>query len=161
MSRSVTQIDHLLSDCLSELDDNDKNYAIERIVFWFNHLFHKNANYLKKIAKDENIHAYRLLIAAKKLKHGKGEKNIVLIEQLDSPKDVKEVVHLYENIFKDPDSVNESRSLLNRDYIEWMHAIRHPLFETTYSLEDVLEHVRRWKSTVNSPMSHKFSIYSF
>ncbi|XP_061178942.1 uncharacterized protein LOC133187555 [Saccostrea echinata] len=157
VKKSVYCIDNLLMECYYTLEGDDIDHSVQKVIFWYNHLFSKHAVDLEDLAEGDNIHAYRLQIAAKKLKYSCGETNLMMLEKIDREEDITAIVHLYENIFRETISV-ESKSVLDRDYTEWIFAIRHRLFNQVYSVETVLQHVRRWHDFLHSPMS-KFYLF--
>ncbi|XP_078309387.1 uncharacterized protein LOC144617832 isoform X2 [Crassostrea virginica] len=157
VQKSVYCIDNLLMECLKTVDEEDIDHSVQRVIFWYNHLFSKHAVNLEDLAKGDDIHAYRLQIAAKKLKYSRGEKNLIMLERISEKEDITLVVQLYENIFRETVSV-ESKAGLDRDHVEWMFAIRHRLSTPPYPIETVLMQVRKWQDTVHSPMS-KFYLF--
>lgn len=156
VKRSVYSIDNLLMDCLNSLEDEDIDHSVQKVIFWYNHLFSKYAVNLEELAKGDDVHAYRLQIAAKKLKYSCGENNLIMLEKISEKEDITMIVQLYENIFRN--NVSESKAALDRDYKEWIFAIRHRLFVPEYSIEDVLSQVRKWHDVLHSPMS-KFYLF--
>lgn len=156
VKRSVYSIDNLLMDCLNSLEDEDIDHSVQKVIFWYNHLFSKYAANLEELAEGDDVHAYRLQIAAKKLKYSCGESNLIMLEKISEKEDITMIVQLYENIFRE--NVSESKSALDRDYKEWIFAIRHRLFDPVYQLESVLLHVRKWHDVLHSPMS-KFYLF--
>ena len=157
VQKSVYCIDNLILECINTLEDEDIDQSLQKVIFWFNHLFSKHAVSLEEIAKGDDIHSYRLQIAAKKLKYSSGESNLIMLEKITDKNDITAVVQLYENIFRDTVSV-ESKAGMDRDHVEWIFAIRHTLFTPVYNIETVLVQVRKWHETVHSPMS-KFYLF--
>ncbi|XP_062577622.1 uncharacterized protein LOC134239457 [Saccostrea cucullata] len=157
VKKSVYCIDNLLMECFYTLEDDDIDHSVQKVIFWYNHLFSKHAVDLEELAEGDDIHAYRLQIAAKKLKYSSSETNLMMLEKIDREEDITAIVHLYENIFRETISI-ESKPALDRDYTEWIFAIRHRLFNEVYSIETVLQHVRRWHELLHSPMS-KFYLF--
>ena len=153
--KSIYKIDNLLLECYNNFEDDDLDRSIKRHIFWYNYLFHRHSQSLEDIAVGEDVNAYRLRISAKKLKYGKNERNLTLIDNISSKEDIEETIDLYENIFREIHSsgMMGSKAALARDYQEWLHAIRHPLTDRLYTVEDVLLNVRRWNDVVPSPMS--------
>lgn len=153
---SVYSIDNLLMDCLTTLEDESIGNSMKKLNFWYNHLFGKYSVNLEKLAEGDDVQAYRLQIAAKKLKYSCGESNLIMLENICDKKDISSIVQLYENIFRE--NVLDSKAALDRDYKEWIFAIRHRLYDTVYPIEKVLLYVRKWHDVRHSPMS-KFYLF--
>lgn len=157
VKKSIYCVDNLLMECFYTLEDDDIDHSVQKVIFWYNHLFSKHAVNLEDIAEGDDIHAYRLQIAAKKLKYSCGESNLAMLEKVSKEEDITAIVQLYETIFRETVSI-ESKSVLDRDYTEWIFAVRHRLFPPIYPIESVLEYVRRWHDALHSPMS-KFYLF--
>lgn len=154
---SVYSIDNLIMDCLPSLEDEKQiSKTMKFLVYWYNILFKKNATDLEKLAKGDDIQDYRLQIVAKKLKYSHGEGNLMMLENICEKEDIFSIVTLYEKIFRE--NVSDSQPALERDYKEWIFAIRHRLFDSVYSVEKVLRQVRKWHDVRHSPMS-KFYLF--
>ncbi|KAJ8305815.1 hypothetical protein KUTeg_016360 [Tegillarca granosa] len=164
VKHSVSLIDSLIMECYTEIDEDDHtDYPLQKVVLWYNNLFQPQNVDLEKFATGDDIFSHRLRIAAKKLQYSqchKGE-SFTLLDNITSAEDLKDIVYHYEEIFKSVSSSSvdkKSNKLLERDYIEWLFAIRHKLFPEDYDLERVLLTVRQWNDYLKSPLS-KFYLF--
>lgn len=164
VKKSISIIDTLLMECYNVIDQEDMDPSIQSSVFWYNFLFHKNTVNLDTLSNSQDPTTFRLRIAMKKLKCVEKNKDYryTVLEQIQSTKDMDDIVSWYEEIFrKNPfDGPLENKRALDRDYQEWLFAIRHAKCSKNYDLEDVLLVVKQWEDQLKTPMS-KFYNFIF
>lgn len=152
---SIFEIENLILECFVDVDlMGDDVKSLRRYVEWYNGLFKEQVIPLESINSGDGVSSRRNKIAVKKLKCGKMN-NFNGIESIDNEKDLNEIVQLYEENFNDIEHTEFTNGKLDleRDYREWIYAIRHEKFKKEYSVEDVLTHVQCWHATTRSPTS--------
>ncbi|KAK3104067.1 hypothetical protein FSP39_024151 [Pinctada imbricata] len=157
---SISVVDNLFMECYNVIEEEEIDQSIVNAVLWFNHLFKKNSVNLKQVPKTEDICSYRLQIAVRKMKYSPKKRDYTLLENINNKKDIEDIVSLYEDIFRNIpfDGPRESKRILDRDYQEWLFAIRHKCFQEVYPTEEVLHKVRTWNSQLRTPMA-KFYLF--
>ena len=159
--KSISIIDTLLMECYNVIDQNDMDPLIQRCVYWYNFIFHRNAIPLENVTHPEGPTTFRLRIAMKKLKcvNLSKIKDYTVLEHIQTGSDIDDIVSWYEEIFrKIPcEGPIENKRALDRDYQEWLFAIRHSKCSTQHDLESVLLVVKQWEDQLKSPMSKFYS----
>ncbi|XP_060606361.1 uncharacterized protein LOC132758686 [Ruditapes philippinarum] len=156
VKRSISVIENLILECYMDIDLRDSDMrTLRHYVIWYNTLFRKQVIPLIESSED-NVSMRRLKIAAKKLKYGKSC-TLSGVETIDDETEVEEIVSLYEANFNDIQEYGfqdgDGKKELERDYRDWIYAVRHEKFKKDYSLEEVLSHVQVWNEKVRSPIS--------
>lgn len=157
VQRSISVIENLILECYMDVDLMDSDVkTLRKNVVWYNSLFKQQVLPLMDFASEDGVSTRRLKIAAKKLKYGKST-NLSGVETIDDENEVEEIVSLYEANFNDIQDYGfqdgDGKKELERDYRDWIFAIRHEKFKKDYSLEEVLSHVQIWNEEVRSPIS--------
>lgn len=159
--KSISIIDTLLMECYNVIDQNDMDPLIQRCVYWYNFIFHTNAIPLENVSHPEGPTTFRLRIAMKKLKcvNLSKIKDYTVLEHIQTGSDIDDIVSWYEEIFRKISSEGpiENKRALDRDYQEWLFAIRHSKCSTQHDLESVLLVVKQWEDQLKSPMSKFYS----
>lgn len=156
--RSISVIEYLIIECYMdvELVDSDVT-SLRKYVVWYNGLFKKQVLPLIECSSKDDVTNRRLKIAAKKLQFGKSNNILSGVETIDDEKELEEIVRLYEENFSDIQDYGfqdgNGKKELERDFRDWIFAIRHDKFKKDYSLEAVLSHVQNWNEMVRSPIS--------
>ena len=157
VQRSISVIENLILECYMDIDLMDGDLkTLRNYVIWYNTIFKKQVSPLIKFSSEDDVGTRRLKIAAKKLRYGKSS-NLSGVETIDDETEVEEIVTLYEANFNDIQEYGfqdgDGKKELERDYRDWIYAIRHEKFKKAYSLEEVLCHVQVWNAKVRSPIS--------
>lgn len=159
VKKSISIIDTLLMECYNVIDQDDMDPSIQSSVFWYNFLFHKNTVNLDTLSSSQDPTTFRLRIAMKKLKCVGKSKDYTVLEHIQSTNDINDIVSWYEEIFRKNGPLENKRAL-DRDYQEWLFAIRHAKCSKHYELENVLLVVKQWEDQLKTPMS-KFYNFIF
>ena len=156
---SIPVIENLIMDCYTDVELMAEDVrSLQTSIMWYNHLFKGHVIPIEKVidGPEDCINNYRLQIAATKLKYGTNNA-FCSIEDVDEEKGIVELVRLYEDIFnviqRDGLSSQYSRKELERDFRDWIYAIRHEKFPKNYKIEDVLDTLQLWKNLIHSPLS--------
>lgn len=157
VQRSISVIENLILECYMDVDLMESDVkTLRHYVVWYNGLFKTQVLPLIEFSSEDDVSTRRLKIAAKKLKYGRSS-NLSGVETIDDEKEVEEIVKLYEANFSDIQDFGfqdgDGKKELERDYRDWIYAIRHEKFKENYSLEEVLSHVQNWNEKVRSPIS--------
>ncbi|XP_045166597.2 uncharacterized protein LOC123529994 [Mercenaria mercenaria] len=158
VQKSFSVIENLIYECYMDviLMDRDSQ-SLRRYVVWYNTLFQKQILPLDSFWSDDMVSNRRLKIAAKKLKYGKTSNILSGVETIDDEKELEEIIHWYEENFTDIQDYGfqeeDGKKELERDYRDWIYAIRLDKFKRDYSLEVVLSHVQQWNDKLGSPIS--------
>lgn len=59
VKRSVYFIDNLFMDCLNLLEDEDIDYFVLKVIFWYNYFFSKYVMNLEEFVKGDDVYVYR------------------------------------------------------------------------------------------------------
>ncbi|KAL5014497.1 hypothetical protein ScPMuIL_008767 [Solemya velum] len=153
--KSISDIQNLIIECYDLIDTDEAKRLVEQNVLWFNLLFREKTKIVEQIAVDDDLNSRRLLIAAKKLKWGTRDDAFPNLDCIASETDIKDIIRLHEENFThiSVEGLKDGKNDLEIEYKDWMHAIRHRLFDKCYSLEYVLSHVRQWDDSLNSPLA--------
>ncbi|WAR26960.1 hypothetical protein MAR_012664 [Mya arenaria] len=168
VQKSIPLIETLVIECYMEVDLlNADLESLRKNVVWYNMLFKRQALPLEMFASEDGVNDRRLKIASKKLKHCKTSTGILKgIDDVDDENDIEDIITLYEEIFSEIDNrghrVEGDKKLLEREFREWIYAIRHEKFRKNYTLEEVLTQLTVWYENVRSPLSvfYMFILYS-
>ncbi|XP_046372210.2 uncharacterized protein LOC124146127 [Haliotis rufescens] len=150
---SITDIEDMILECYSLIDPGNLDQTFHSAVLWYDQLFERNMFDIHRL-DNMSVTSRRLLIAANKLKYTrKGHHSVFEISNIPEA-DIIEFINLYEENFKDASVMGDfSKRQLESDFKEWLVAIRHPHFPSTYSEQDVLSKIRYWYETLHSPTS--------
>ena len=156
---SIPIVENLIMDCYTDVELLTEDVrSLQYLIMWYNHLFKDHIIPIDKPldCPEDCINNCRLKIAATKLKCGTNNA-FCSIEDVNNEKDIVELVQLYEDIFavvqRDGLSSQYSRKELERDFRDWIYAIRHEKFPKNYKVEDVLEILQLWQNLIHSPLS--------
>ena len=156
---SIPIIENLIMDCYTDVELTAEDVrSLQTLILWYNRLFKGHVIPIEKIVEcpEDCINSSRLKIAATKLKYGT-EHALCSIEDIDDKQDIIELVHLYEDIFqavqREGLTSQYSRKELERDFRDWIYAVRHEKFPKNYKVEDVLDTLQLWKNLLHSPLS--------
>ncbi|OWF53106.1 Sterile alpha motif domain-containing protein 9-like [Mizuhopecten yessoensis] len=157
IQKSAYVIPNLISECYMMVEKDDIDAGLKKTIIWYNHLFQAEMMNLEGLAVHEDNSSYRLTIAIRKQRYAKTEDSLTLIESVDNPQDIKEIVECYEKIFQNLAYTNHvsyrKRREMELEFIEWLHAIRHRLCLKKYTVDDVLNRVEIWDDKIPSAMS--------
>ena len=159
IQHSITTIQELFLQCYGTIDIDELPREFFDSIHWYNVLFKGISQSMQELNFTETIYQRRLKVASIKLKYGKDEV-LGSLENIDSSQDIEEIVRISEINFRETiqQGLQLSRRALDLEYKDWIHAIRHDLFKKTYTVEDVIRHVRHWNATLHSPNS-KFYLF--
>ncbi|KAK3087536.1 hypothetical protein FSP39_007245 [Pinctada imbricata] len=151
---SVIQIQELFLQCYGTIDIDELPQDFFDSIRWYSALFKEYASILENLNLSDNIYQRRLKVAAIKLRYGK-EEMLGALENINKPQDIAEIVRICEMNFQDTRTrgLQQSRRALDLEYKDWINAVRHDLFKTPYFVEDVIQQVRYWNDTLQSPNS--------
>ncbi|XP_033748696.1 uncharacterized protein LOC117333491 [Pecten maximus] len=162
LRKSAYIIPNLISKCYMVVEKNDIDSGLNKAVIWFNHLFQAEKLNVEGLAVQEDDNSYRLKIAIRKQRYAKTKDSLALLECVDNPQDMKEIVECYEKIFQNVAHSNQlsyrKRQETELEFMEWLTAIRHRLCFKAYTITDVLTQVEIWDDKIPSAMS---TFYSF
>ena len=153
----MQEIDSLFLDYFSSLSDPDDIDPIFRTYqSWYTALFKKSSpGYITK--PEDSMQSRRLYIAQLKIETGDSAEYGDLL-RIKNPGEISSVIKSFENNFEDFHKKGHrcSKSDIDRDYREWLVAIRHKLIPNPKSVEDVLQVVEHWYKTLNTPWSRLY-----
>ena len=157
VEESIVVIDGLILDCRDTVDAPGTEEEMRNLHEWFVTLFNMQEGDIEFLLQRDSIMCRRINIAAKKYLYER-KKAYGILEAVTNRHDICFIVKEYEKIFEEIHGGNwdSSRQALDRDYKEWIIAIRHKLFETEYSIEDVLEKVRLWYEKAGTPTARYY-----
>ncbi|XP_025091537.1 uncharacterized protein LOC112562472 [Pomacea canaliculata] len=144
---SVVEIEDLIMECHSVLDTSDMS-MLYKMENWFRNLFMPCTSQLMAYVTDNDLNSLRLNIMVRKLNVTFSD-NFMSVEHKMPPAQVNSLVKDLEIIICNKDM---PKRRLEVTYLNWLSEIRNPNCKV-YNLETVLEHVRNWRSTINSPKS--------
>ena len=155
---SISKSEMLIMECNYDVELEPYEQAeLRKQVKWFHGLFSKQNLPDMHQESDDKVSKLRTEITRLKLRHNGGSEYTGDIEQVKDSQALHEIVRLYEEIFQEIKNTGLSEQMSKKDvdldYREWIFAIRHDLFQKTYTLDETLRHVSRWHSLVKSPMS--------
>lgn len=156
---SIPVIENLIMDCYTDVELMPEDVrSLQTLILWYNHLFKGHAIPIDPVVdcREDCISSNRLKIAATKLKYGTNN-TFCSVEDIDDINDITELIRLYEDIFqavqREGLTSQYSRKELERDFRDWVYAIRHENFAKNYKIEDVLDILQLWKNLIHSPLS--------
>lgn len=159
VTTSIPIIENLIMDCYTDVELMPEDVrSLQTLILWYNHVFKGQVIPIENIVhcQEDCINSKRLKIAATKLKYGTNNA-FCSIEDIDDGNDITELVRLYEDIFQAVQgeglTSQYSRKELERDFRDWIYAIRHEKFPENYKIEDVLDTLQLWKNLIHSPLS--------
>lgn len=159
VTTSIPIIENLIMDCYTDVELTAEDVrSLQTLILWYNRLFKGHVIPIENFVDnpEDCINSSRLKIAATKLKYG-SDHRLCSIEDVDDKHDINEMVHLYEDIFqavqREGLTSQYSRKELERDFRDWIYAIRHEKFPKNYKVEDVLDTLQMWKNLLHSPLS--------
>lgn len=163
---SIATVEKLILECYSDVDlIKSERESLQKLVIWYNTIFKDQVLCPKGFAFKDKISERRLKIAEKKLKFGRRE-CLSGVETIENEDVINEIVSLYEDNFADVrvhgfQPYYEKRDL-ERDFRDWIYAIRQEYVTKDYDLEEVLSKIQFWNEKVMSPISsfYVFIIYS-
>lgn len=128
---------------------------VKQCIRWHSALFNKGKKYAdRKCTHDAK--SRRFEIAKVKMKYCQTE-SYGTLEHVDDSNDVQFIVQEFEKNFKDYENksaeILPTKRAMDLDYREWLLAIRHRLFEESYSVGKVLQQVQLWHDTLHTPHS--------
>ena len=149
---TIFKVENLLRDIYS-VDNPNIIDEYRKAYIRYQEVFRKQIDELAKLFQPNDCSSRRFTIAAIKLKYLSNASDRSSVFEGDMSKDdVEHLVSLYENGFQEAD-MSEYKRQLDMDYIEWLFAVRNPVFQKCYSVEKVLKQIRTWNKTVHSPSS--------
>ncbi|XP_076437524.1 uncharacterized protein LOC143276772 isoform X2 [Babylonia areolata] len=142
---SIVEIQDLFTECFNTtLLDEGTWGELQSRMKQFNSTFRGLVREIQTLAEDDPVTRLRLKVTAKKLQYA-CEDGVVFVENHSMPTDViTYVVDTLEDILKIEGGNHILKDKLELDYRDWILAIRNPSFPKIYSVESVLEDVRRW-----------------
>ena len=159
VTASIPVIENLIMDCYTDVELLSEDVrSLQTLIVWYNHLFKGHVIPIEKVNDfDEDcISSSRVKIATTKLKYGPNNA-FCSIEDIDDEQDITILVQSYEDIFHavQRDGLNSqyNRKELERDFRDWICAVRHEKLQKHYSIEDVLDTLQLWKNLIRSPLS--------
>ena len=162
ISRSIHIIENLIMECYMDFELlNEESQSLQHLVTWYNNLFKEKAITLDSLSQqdDDDINSRCLQIALIKLKYGT-KSTFGNIQNVDDKDDVNAIVHLLEEIFDRTERYGFTSSYgkheLERDFRDWIYAIRHEKFQQDYAVEKVLSTLQLWQDKTNSPLSRYY-----
>ena len=157
VAESIVVIDGLIIDCRDTVDATRTEEELHNLHEWYVHLFSMKEGDIRFLRKRDSIMCRRINIAARKYLYERKTAYGILEAVTEEP-DIRFIVEEYEKIFEEVRRGNwhSSRQELDRDYKEWITAIRHKRFETEYSIETVLQKVRRWYEKTGTPSARYY-----
>ncbi|KAL8572486.1 hypothetical protein ACOMHN_005632 [Nucella lapillus] len=151
---SILEIQDLFMECTNstKLDENSTRELWGRMS-QFNATFRGVTRELQALVEDDPLTSLRLKVTAKKLQYAT-ENSMVFVENPGMPSAVMDfVVETLEQIFQRNTYDQIHKDKLELDYRDWVLAIRHANFSKAYSVESVLENVRRWHQSLDGVQS--------
>ena len=164
ISRSIHIIESLIMECYMDFELlKEESQSLQHLVMWYNSLFKEKAITLDSLAQqdddDDDISSRCLQIALIKLKYGT-KSTFGNIQNVEDKDDVSKIVHLIEEIFERTEKYGFTNSYgkheLERDFRDWIYAIRHEKFQEEYAVERVLSTLQLWQDKTNSPLSRYY-----
>ena len=159
VNSSIPIIENLIMDCYTDVELMAEDVrSLQTLILWYNRLFKGHVIPIENVVDcpEDCINSSRLKIAATKLKYG-SDHTLCSIEDIDDKHDITEMVRLFEDIFqavqREGLTGQYSRKELERDFRDWIYAIRHEKFPKNYKVEDVLDTLQMWKNLLHSPLS--------
>nr|XP_039262635.1 uncharacterized protein LOC120338761 isoform X1 [Styela clava] len=149
---SFSHCDQLLVQCMYHAEEH--NIPQDELDFCINNFntFFKNAEMALRrwVGNDKTVHSKKCHVAILKmhLTEKKGvSSRFQIYEDVDKLQYLKQLIQLYEGIFTDAQQRDMEHHLISNYMIEWLQAIRHPLFnESDYALAQVNSRVENWNS---------------
>lgn len=164
ITRSVHVIENLIMECYMDFELlNEEIQSLQHLVMWYNSLFQEKAIALDTLSQsnddDDDINNRCLQIALIKLKYG-AKSTFGNIQNVMDEDDVNKIVHLLEEIFEQTERYGFTSTYgkheLERDFRDWIYAIRHDCFKKNYDVESVLSRLQLWQDKTNSPLSRYY-----
>ena len=162
ISRSIPVIENLIMECYMDFELlNEESQSLQHLVMWYNSLFKEKVITLDALTQqdDDDISSRCLQIALIKLKYGT-KSTFGNIQNIDDKDDVNAIVCLLEEIFDRTEKYGFTSSYgkheLERDFRDWIYAIRHEGFQNDYTVERVLSTLQLWQDRTNSPLSRYY-----
>ena len=162
VTRSVHVIENLIMECYMDLElTNDEIQSLQHLIMWYNNLFKGNAIMLKTESQPDydDISNRSLEIAQIKLKYGT-RSTFGNVHNITDEEDVNKIVQLLEEIFEQTQRYGFTSTYgkheLERDFRDWIYAIRHDCFRKEYDVESVLSTLQLWQDKTNSPLSRYY-----
>ncbi|KAL3852260.1 hypothetical protein ACJMK2_015926 [Sinanodonta woodiana] len=143
----VSVIDDLFLECHYVVDPDNFGNTLRDCTHWYTDIFKCYATSLADVPEAHAPQSIRTRIASIKLQYST-KSYFGVLESITTLSHVEEIIDIYEQIFKLSQESEQTcpKRTLDLDYKEWLIAIRLPLFNKSYSLEDVLQVVRQWCS---------------
>lgn len=162
ITRSIHVIENLIMECYMDFELLDEEIqSLQHLVMWYNNLFKEKAITLNALSppNDDDINDNCLKIALIKLKYGT-RSTFGNIQNVTEKDDVIKIVQLLEEIFEQTQryglTSTYGRHELERDFRDWIYAIRHDCFPKEYDVESVLSLLQLWQDKTNSPLSRYY-----
>ena len=163
ITRSVHVVENLIMECYMDFELlNEEIQSLQHLVMWYNNLFKENAISLDTMSQpndDDDINNRCLEIARIKLKYGT-RSTFGNVQNITDEDDVNKIVQLLEEIFEKTQRYGLTntygRHELERDFRDWIYAIRHDCFQKEYDVESVLSTLQLWHDKINSPLSRYY-----
>ena len=162
IKRSVHVIESLIMECYMDFELlNEEIQFLQHLVMWYNSMFQEKAIKIDTQGEtdDDDISHRCLQIALIKLKYGT-RSTFGNIQNVTDKDDVNTIVQLLEEIFDQTQRYGlkstYGRHELERDFRDWIYAIRHDCFHKVYDIESVLGTLQLWQDKTNSPLSRYY-----
>lgn len=162
IARSVHVIESLIMECYMDLElMNDEIHSLQHLIMWYNNLFKGNTIMLKNVSRPDkdDISDRCYQIAQIKLKYG-SRSTFGNVQNITDAEDVNKIVKLLEEIFEQTQRYGFTPAYgkhdLERDFRDWIYAIRHDCFQKEYDIESVLSWLQVWQEKTNSPLSRYY-----
>ena len=158
--QSHSVCDRLLAECLQYTTEQElqRIRMYTRCVEKFNALYGSiNHNLIRQQESNPTIVMQRSQITCLKM-NNKTNNRRPCIENVESRKDLQEIITLYESIFRQVFGGSNKQEPVSVDVLEWLEAIRHPLAPDDSSLVKILQVVSNWERK-NEPGYATFYLY--
>lgn len=163
---SIVVVENLILECYADVDlVLSERESLQKLVMWYNTVFKDQELSTVNFGFTDQISDRRFKISALKLQSGRREA-LNGIETIEDGTHINEIINLYEENFSDVRihgfQPNYSKRDLEREFRDWVHAVRHEKIQKVYGLESVLNKILFWNEQVMSPVSsfYVFVVYS-
>ncbi|OWF48302.1 uncharacterized protein LOC110453253 isoform X2 [Mizuhopecten yessoensis] len=159
VEKSLSLIQQLFMQCYNVVDRSEIGDNFYKKITLYNSLFKGMVSntYMDMITVPESVDTRGVVVAAIKLKYGEDDR-LGTVEDITDETDIKRVISLLEQNFDDIKKLGvlHSKTGIDHDFLDWIHAIRLVNQRKLYAVEDVLVKVRFWFNSVRSPYSRLY-----